>query len=290
MALKTLYITDLDGTLLAPDGKLSATTTTLLNHAISEGVLFSVATARTPATVSTLLRDVNVQIPLIVMTGAALWDKKTGEYSDVQYFKPSQVRDIVDVYGSVEDGGGFLYTLAKKPEGKDLMEIYHIGSLNKVEREFMEERAGNPFKRFFVEADGCSDIPAEIDDAVLFFGMRPEKAAQEIRARLHKIPGINPMFYYDWHAADNVASVEAFPDGATKARAIARLKKRVGAQRVVVFGDNMNDLSMMAASDWSVAVGNALPEVKYAADEVIGTNASDAVARYILEEFRQTGH
>lgn len=284
--MKTLYISDLDGTLLAPDSRLSQTTVALLNHAISEGVLFSVATARTPATVSALLKDVNVNIPMVVMTGAALWDKNTGRYSCVQNFTPSQVREIIRVYESVKDGGCFLYTLAG-PEERAVMEIYHVGELNGVEREFMEEREGNPFKRFFVPVDGRSDIPGDIANAVLFFGMRPEAAAREIRERLHHVKDINPMFYYDWHAADNVASVEAFPQGATKAQAFGRLKRLVGADRVVVFGDNMNDLSMMAAADWSVAVGNALPEVKRAADEVIGTNAADSVPRYILEDMRK---
>lgn len=292
---KTLYISDLDGTLLGPESKMSATAVTLLNHAVSEGVLFSVATARTPATVSLLLKDVDISIPLVVMTGAALWDKNTGVYSEVQYFKPQQVKEIIEVYRCPEAGGGFLYTLApmsseNSATGKvrDLMEIYHIGPLNNVERGFMEERLGNPFKKFFVPEDGRSSIPDNIENAVLFFGMKNEAVAREIREGLHKIPDINPMFYYDWHAVDNIATVEAFPQGATKAQAIRRLKRLVGADRVVVFGDNMNDLSMMAAADWSVAVGNALPEVKRSADEVIGTNAADAVPRYILEDFRRS--
>ena len=287
MSVKTLYVSDLDGTLLAPDSRLSLATITLLNHAISEGALFSVATARTPATVSKLLKDVNVKIPLVVMTGAALWDKAAGVYSDVQYFNPSQVGQIADVYGSVGDGGGFLYTLAKRRESHDLMEIYHIGSINKVEREFMEVRRDNPFKKFYVPSDGLSDLPADIGNAVLFFGMQSERVAREINEKLHRIEGINPMLYYDRHTGDNMATVEAFPQGASKAQAIARLKKRVGADRVVVFGDNINDLSMMEAADWSVAVGNALPEVKYAADEIIGSNSCDAVPRYILGEIKR---
>jgi hypothetical protein len=58
------------------------------------------------------------------------------------------------------------------------------------------------------------------------------------------------------------------------------------ADRLTVFGDNLNDLPMMAVADVAVAVENALPEVKKAADIVIGTNQSDAVALY-LEQFAQ---
>ena len=165
------------------------------------------------------------------------------------------------------------------------MEIYHIGPVNPTERHFMEERLGNPFKRFHVDENGESVIPERIDDAVLFFGMQPNVIATEILERLEKIRGINPMHYHDWYGPD-ITEIEAFPKEATKARAIKRLEKLVGADRVVAFGDNMNDLSMMEAADWSVAVANAIPEVKRAADEVIGSNSADAVARYILRELR----
>lgn len=282
---RTLYISDLDGTLLDSYSRVSPTTVTLLNHAISEGALFSVATARTPATVSYLLKDVDLRIPLVVMTGAALWDKETGAYSEVQYFTPEKVNEIIEAYRRPEGGGGFLYTLARR-DGRDLMEIYHLGPLNDIERSFMTERLSSPYKRFFVPESGISEIPDTIDNAVLFFGMKEEGIAQKIREGLNRISGINPMFYHDWHG-DEIAEVEAFPIGATKAKAIKRLREKVGADRVVVFGDNMNDLTMMGIADWSVAVANAVSDVKYAADEVIGSNAADAVARYILEDIRR---
>ena len=280
---KTLYISDLDGTLLGPDSRLSQTTVSLINHAVARGALISVATARTPATVSMLLKDLRLQIPLVVMTGAALWDKATDTYSDIQKFLPGQVREIIDAYSRPEGGGGFLYTLVPRKEGHDMMEIYHIGELNAIERGFMQERLTSPYKRFIVPEDGRSEILDKVSDAVLFFGMRPDPVAIRIRKELKKIPGINPMYYHDWHA-EEIAEVEAFPQGATKAKAILRLKERVGAERVVVFGDNANDLSMMAVADWSVAVANAIDDVKSAADEVIGSNAADAVARYILSD------
>ena len=57
----------------------------------------------------------------------------------------------------------------------------------------------------------------------------------------------------------------------------------------MVFGDNLNDLSMMAVADLSVAVGNAFPQVKEAADIVIGRNDEDAVARFMEEDFNRQG-
>lgn len=286
--MKTLYISDLDGTLLTSGGVLSATSITLLNHAISRGAIFSVATARTPATVSKLLAPLHLKVPLVVMTGASLWDSVSGKYSDIQHFTPEQVKAIVKAYTSPKDGGGFLYTLPSEGEGEGKMAIYHIGEFNEVERGFMMERIDSPFKKFMVSDTGASQVPARVEDAILFFGMRGNEVADEILKGLRRVKGINPMYYHDWYGPD-ITEIEAFPAGATKALAVKRLKRLVGAERLVVFGDNYNDLSMMKEADWSVAVANAVPAVKEAADEVIGSNDADAVPRYILEDFTVTG-
>ena len=79
----------------------------------------------------------------------------------------------------------------------------------------------------------------------------------------------------------DIAFLEVFAPGVSKASAVEKLKRMTGADRLTVFGDNINDLPMMAVADVAVAVGNALPEVKAAADIVIGSNRDDAVALYV---------
>ena len=82
--------------------------------------------------------------------------------------------------------------------------------------------------------------------------------------------------------------LEIFTAGTSKAGAIAELAREVGARRVVVFGDNRNDIAMMQAADHSVAMGNAFPEVKAAASEVIGPNTADSVPRWIEADLIQS--
>ncbi len=74
----------------------------------------------------------------------------------------------------------------------------------------------------------------------------------------------------------------------SKANSVRMVADMVGADRIVAFGDNINDLSMMAVADVAVAVGNAVPRVLEAADKVIGTNETDSVARFILSDFTET--
>ena len=52
----------------------------------------------------------------------------------------------------------------------------------------------------------------------------------------------------------------------------------LGADRLTVYGDHINDLPMFAVADEAVAVANALPEVLDAASRTIGPNTLPSVA------------
>ena len=94
MPPKTLYVTDLDGTLLDSDIKVPDAAVDMINRAIDSGALFTVATARTPGTLYRLLRDIRLNLPVIAMTGVTLWHPDTGCYSDTCYFQKDSYTDI----------------------------------------------------------------------------------------------------------------------------------------------------------------------------------------------------
>lgn len=278
MRNKTLYVSDLDGTLLDSDIRIPENAVRMLNDAIARGALFTVATARTPGTLCHLLKDVNLQLPAIVMTGATMWHRDTDTYSDTCYFKPETVARIREVYRRFSLAS-FLYTLRG-----NMIYVYHQGPLSQMERDFIAARVDNPYKRFLINEDGNSDIPPVLDDAVLFFAMQPSDIGHPAYQALADVPGVNPMFYNDANYPE-VAMIEAFPHDATKALAIRRLADNIGADRIVVFGDNFNDLPMFGIADTAVAVSNAIPEVKERADIIIGDHDSGAVAKFILEDY-----
>ena len=97
------------------------------------------------------------------------------------------------------------------------------------------------------------------------------------------VPTCSVMVYHDIFD-ESEGYLEIFSAGTSKAAAIRDLARQLGAGRVVVFGDNRNDIAMMQAADFSVAVDNAFTEVKAVASEVIGPNTVDSVARWIETE------
>lgn len=76
---------------------------------------------------------------------------------------------------------------------------------------------------------------------------------------------------------------EIMPRLATKAHAIKKLKKLLGFERIVSFGDSINDIPMFEISDECYAPENASPEIKALATAMIPSNAGDGVVKWLLE-------
>ena len=95
MRIDTLYVSDMDGTLLDNDSRISFRTAAILSDLSRHGALITVATARTPATVEPLLCMTETRCPAIVMTGAAMWDRRRRELIAPHIFDYETARDII---------------------------------------------------------------------------------------------------------------------------------------------------------------------------------------------------
>jgi hydroxymethylpyrimidine pyrophosphatase-like HAD family hydrolase len=68
---------------------------------------------------------------------------------------------------------------------------------------------------------------------------------------------------------------------ATKAAATRRLADQIGADRVIAFGDNLNDVPLFELADHSCAVANAVPQLLHIANEIVPTNDEEGVASWL---------
>ncbi len=272
---KTLYVSDLDGTLLGCDSQVSAVSDAMLNRLIDDhGVLFTVASARTPATVVPLMQQVHVRLPLITMTGAALWDAAAERFESTQVIPSGVVEQVTELL--IREGlSPFVY----RRHGERL-EAHHASRLSPAERQFVDERQHLRLKRFVLSGES---YPGSVDDALLIFVMNDYARLERVHRQIVSTVPCTAMFYRDiFHPVTGL--LEVYRQGCTKARAMRELAARRGAERVVAFGDNLNDLDMLRAADVAVAVGNAVPEVKAAAHVIIGDNTTDAVPKFIQQE------
>ena len=94
--MKTLYITDLDGTLLRSDQTLSDTSAAALNELIRKGICFSYATARSAGTAGAAMEKVKAPMAAVVYNGAFVVETKTGKRLISNAFENNESRDILD--------------------------------------------------------------------------------------------------------------------------------------------------------------------------------------------------
>lgn len=273
----TLYISDMDGTLMGSDSRISVRTAEILNGLADEGVLFTVATARTPATVVPLLTGIRTLAPAIVMTGSAFWDHAERRFFSSSFIPAEEVGRVMEICCS-HGISPFVYVMA--PDGSTLA-VYHTApTLNPAETSFHAERANLALKRFHI---GTPAPPRAATHTVLFYAMGTKVSIVSAYEALRKVSGCTIQCYPDIFNHD-VYNLEVFPPGVDKARAVLVLKKIVGADRVVVFGDNLNDLPMFRVADLAVAVDNAFDDVKAQADIIIEPNYTDSVARFVAHD------
>lgn len=266
----TLYVTDLDGTLLNGSAKLKPRAAELLNDLIENGTMFSYATARRFRTTGAIMRDVRLNLPVILMNGVFLCDPRTGECLRKNDFGEKQRLLLKET----------VVRLGEKPmihsvlDGT-LQDSYLVGS--ETIAGYVKDHRDDPSMRPVGDYDALFE--GEPFYAV-FINPTNQAALDRVFTEEN---GFSSVYYADvYHEGDYW--YEVFSSTASKANAVLQLKELVGADEVVCFGDNGNDLPMFRVADRCYAVENAIETVKAAADGIVPSNESMGVPRFIERE------
>ncbi len=264
--MKTLFITDLDGTLLGDGAKLSDFTRETINRLIDGGMAFTLATARSYGSAGEVTKGLKTSAPAVLMNGVFLYELENKKTVNVFRYEKGVAEKVIDAFRAEGlDPNVYSYT--------DDIDIQFGKNSTEYEIDFFEHRK-NYFKVYStVENYNCDNV-IYINRVIHFDVLR------RIADRGEKIDGVDYVLYSDNYS--DYYFLEVFSDKANKKAGIELLRK-MGYDRIVAFGDNYNDLGMFEAADLSVAVENACDDVKNAADIVIGKNSEDGVAKFLLE-------
>ena len=268
--MNTLYISDLDGTLLDPTPALPAYTRDTLNALADAGLRFSVATARTAATVDVLLEGLVTGAPCVLMNGAVIYDLAQRHYLRVETYPITRILPVLRDFGLA----GFAFAV----RDDRLVTCYERVDTDAA-RTYMRDRVEG-FGKVFTQVPDL----AELGDICYYSVTDTRERLDGACAALRALPALRVEYYVDvYHPENNYLEIAS--DAASKANAIRRIVERCGFDRVVAFGDNYNDLPMFELADETCAVANGRAEVRAAADHVIGANTENGVARWIGEHF-----
>jgi len=268
--LKTLYVSDLDGTLLRSNERTSEYTDKVICDLTSRGMIFSYATARSLITARKVTEGLDAKIPLIVYNGAFVVDNVTGEILISNFFDDG-VQNLLD---ELFEAGIYPIVYAYI-DGKEKYS-YVPSLINPGTKKFTDSRKGDI-------RTNMVDSPEDLRNGNIFYVTSidsPDKLLpfyEKYKDKYHCVYQRDIYTDEQW--------LEIMPKTASKANAIRQVKELLGCDRVISFGDGKNDIDMFEISDEGYAVSNAAPELKAVATGIIGSNDEDAVARWLEENF-----
>lgn len=272
--MKTLFVSDLDGTLLHSDKTISMYTCDVINKLAEKGIMFSYATARSFITARKVTDGLNAGIPLIIYNGAFIVDNATGSIMLSNYFTEK------------------VYLLLDDLIGNNIIPIVYayIDGIEKFS--FVENKCSRSMKDFLstrendVRANPLTDIKQLYNGNIFYITCIDDE--EKLKPFYYKYKSdFHCIFQRDIYS--NEQWLEIMPQSSSKSNAVLRLKKYLNAEKVVVFGDGKNDVDMFNIADESYAVENAVEDLKKIATGIIGNNNDDSVAKWLELNILENG-
>lgn len=276
--MRRLFVSDLDGTLLNSDAKVSEETAKIINAGIERGLNFTVSTARTPTTALKIVEKLNLRLPIMMMNGVLIYDMNSKRYIKKEAMDTNIIMVLLGLI-KVKGLNCFLYGL-----DNDQFVAYYDSVESTSLNYFRNERIMKYDKKF-TEVEDLSLIAGR--DIIYCMLREPKEKLEGLYRELSVVKGVKAEFYPDIYS-DDYYMLEIYSDKASKKEAVNYLRGAGRFDSVVGFGDNLNDKSLLEASDYFYAVENAHPQIKDMAHSVIPSNDEDGVARFV-EQMLQAG-
>lgn len=258
-AAPRLIATDLDGTLLRPDGSVSDRTRQVLGGVARAGIQIVLVTARPPRAVDHLADLVGSHGTVICANGAFVYDLTQRRVVQSHGLAPGLIAEIAGDLRRAIPGIAFGAELAD-------------GVVHEPDYPPMHP----------------DDVPADVVHSAIDHLTR-DAGKLLARPRTAAGPGfvdqvaalVGQRALVTHSGAGDMAEIG--PPGVTKATAVRDwcTTRGIDAREVWAFGDMPNDLPLLRWAGRSFAVANAHLSVLAAADHLCGSNADDGVAEVL---------
>lgn len=270
---KTLYVTDLDGTLLQNDHTLSNNTITLLNKLLDQGLCFTYATSRSIHTAAPITQSLHITLPVITRDGCVIADTQKRIEIDVKKILFQKIISLLPIFSPIIHSG-FMTAYTQGRESK----LYLQGEHSQGFQNYLNEHHNDPNLHSILTLDRLFQ-----NDICYFNFIANREDLEPIYKQIKDDNELSCIFQKDNY--NDSYWLNVYPCDTTKGSAVQKLKRDLNCDRLVVFGDSVNDISMFEVADVSYAMANAIDELKHVATDIIGDNDSDSVARWLIKNY-----
>lgn len=275
-----LLAIDIDGTLVNSRDELTAATRDALVRAGESGIQVVLATGRRYSRTLHLIEPLGIDVPLVTASGALVKDPSDHRTLFRAEFAPGVLPRTLQTiartgFEPVVCGDTYL-------EGFD----FYRGQEEVLGPELAEYVRMNPESgRIW---PGLAEAPPM--EVFAAFSMGTKEQMLYLESVLHgAVPG--KLSTHVLRSPKYTGFLcEIAPAGVTKWSGVLHLAHGMGVSEaeICAVGDDVNDIPMIEAAGLGVAMGNALPEVKAAADRIAPTHDEDglvSVVEWLMEDF-----
>lgn len=273
--MKTLYVSDLDGTLLNSDSALSKNTISIINKLVEEGMEFTFATARSIVSASLVSKGLHLRTPLIVYNGVYVLGSQDYSILFSHTFDKQAAKEILSLFIA---RGLYPFVYANIDGVERVSYVDH--QMHEGASFYMNARAGD--KRF----RKVKNIDDLLEGEVFYFTCMNDKGILKPIYDTLKIKH-DYVLVFQQELYREEYWLEIMPHNVSKAQAILKLKELGDYEHIVSFGDAMNDIEMFQISDECYAVENAIDELKQYATGIIVDHNQDGVAKWLLKNYKK---
>ena len=257
-----IVLSDIDGTVITSDHRVLPRTAAAIRQIVGRGIPFALVSARMPAAIAPIVREIGVPTAVISYNGALVL--------------ASDGREIYDERMTRVHTEEVLRCVAERYPAATMN--YYAG-----DTWYVRDRSDPAVQReeeittvTSVTADFAALIAAEILPNKLF-AMGAEELIERMERELSEaFPMLSVMRSLP-HLLEIIACT------VSKATGIERLLAHYGIDRTkaLAFGDNYNDIEMLRYVGHSVAMGNAPEEIKGIASDVTEANDADGIYHFL---------
>ncbi|WP_458317984.1 HAD family hydrolase [Mycolicibacterium brisbanense] len=264
-----LIATDVDGTLLDEDEKVTPRTRAAVQAAVADGAVFVLATGRPPRWITPVVEGLGLAPLAVCANGAVIYDPATDRIVSANTLLPDALAELAEIAGRVIPGAGLA------------VERVGVSAHDAATPQFVSSPG---YEHAWLNPDNTEVSVQDLlsQPAVKLLVRKAGARSSDMAAALVEHVGLLGDITY----STNNGLIEVVPVGISKATGVEQVAGPLGlaAVDVIAFGDMPNDVPMLSWAGRGVAMGNAHPDAVAAADEVTVTNADDGVAR-VLERW-----
>jgi Cof subfamily protein (haloacid dehalogenase superfamily) len=265
-----MIVIDIDGTLLDPEGKITERTRAAVQAARQAGIVVTLATARRYCNTVQIARELGLECSLIVSDGAMIAGYPQATILQTHPMQSQVAQQAVELFVRynlqpvVHPDTGLQEEIWTGPIDKDNLWLEAYFSV------YAEQVRRMPYERLGAgHGDPLRVVSFDTEEAIA--AVIPEVAALDCSWNTIK------------RGTYGCAEITVMDPRCSKASGVMTLARQLDMplQEIMAIGDNNNDIPMLQAVGWGVAMGQAPAAVKAVAQAVTASNAEDGAARAI---------